>query len=207
MFVTPICIRGRYSGTQGAHWCLESLEHQQVGVLSSSENRYSEHHLVLRISGPIDVLKSPWKGRNALSTNSYVINFKKNGKSPKTAKKSVSAMAENKRAISKRGVRQKGHSFEREIAIALRVVFPNARRHLENHKDDAAKGIDIVGTGVYKIQCKRLRKPAPLSMIKQVKCNELLGDVPVLITKGDNDRILACLPFEEFLRLLRQAGV
>lgn len=98
--------------------------------------------------------------------------------------------------------RTKGHSFEREIAIALRPIFPGARRWLENHKDDA-NGVDLVGTGRYRIQCKRGRKAAPLSKIREVQCDEQLGDVPVLVTQGDRDRILVAMPFEEFLRLLK----
>lgn len=97
--------------------------------------------------------------------------------------------------------RTKGHSFEREIAKALRGIFPEARRHLENHSADA-NGVDLMHTGHYRMQLKRLRKFASLSAIKQVTADELMGEVPVLITKGDNERILVALPFEEFVRLI-----
>lgn len=100
--------------------------------------------------------------------------------------------------------RTKGHSFERFIAQCLRVaeVFPEARRQLEYHIDDC-KGVDLVNTGIYKLQCKKLKKYAPLSAIKEIECDELLGDVPVLVTQGDRERILVCLPFEEWVRLVR----
>lgn len=97
--------------------------------------------------------------------------------------------------------RMKGASFEREIAKALRFVFPNALRHLEFQVDNAI-GIDIDNTGVYKIQCKRGRKYASLSAIEEVTCDEMFGDIPVLVTKGDNKRILVALPFEAFMDLL-----
>lgn len=97
--------------------------------------------------------------------------------------------------------RTKGHSFERLIAKTLRVVFPGARRQLEYHSKDA-NGIDLMDTGFYKFQCKRMRKWASLQAIEEIKCDELLGEVPVLVTQGDHKRILACMPFEEFLRLL-----
>jgi hypothetical protein len=100
--------------------------------------------------------------------------------------------------------RNKGLAFERAIAIALRPIFPKARRHLENHEDDAANGADLIFTGHYRIQCKRLRRPAPLSLIKEVKANELCGEVPILVTQGDHERILVAMPFEEFLRLLKK---
>lgn len=101
--------------------------------------------------------------------------------------------------------RTKGHSFERQIAVALRVVYPGARRWLENHKDDA-NGVDLVDTGHYRFQLKRGRKPAPLSKLKEVQCDEALGEVPVLVTQGDFERVLVALPFEEFLRLLKVAS-
>ncbi len=104
--------------------------------------------------------------------------------------------------MRKGGGRAKGHGFEREIAILLRPVFPDARRHLEYHADDA-NGVDLINTGYFRFQCKRGRKAAPLSKIREIECCELSGDVPVLVTQGDRDRVLVALPFEEFLRLLK----
>lgn len=98
--------------------------------------------------------------------------------------------------------RTKGHSFEREIAILLREIYPNARRHLE-YQDAEANGVDLVETGFYRIQCKRGRKYASLTAIEEVTADELFGEVPVLVTKGDGKRTLVALPVEEFLRLLR----
>ncbi len=97
--------------------------------------------------------------------------------------------------------RTKGHSFERAIAIALRGVYPGARRQLE-YQENECKGIDLAETGPYKIQCKRKRKYASLSAIKEVLADEMLGEIPVLITQGDRERILVALPLEEFIRLI-----
>ena len=110
----------------------------------------------------------------------------------------------SKKSPSQKGkhARRKGHQFERDIANALRVVFPNARRQLEYHQDDA-KGVDIQGTGNYYFQCKRFKAYAPLSAITEIQCEPSFGDVPVLVTAGDNKPALACLPFEELVRLLR----
>lgn len=100
--------------------------------------------------------------------------------------------------------RTKGHQFERDIAIELRPIFPDSRRHLEYHSRDA-NGVDLVETGRLKIQCKKLKKYAPLTAIKQIKCARDLGDVPVLITAGDNQEPLAALPLSDFIELLRQS--
>ena len=98
--------------------------------------------------------------------------------------------------------RTKGHSFERLIAKALRVVFKSARRQLEYQIDDCL-GVDLAETGPYRIQCKRFKGYAPISAIEEIKCNEELGDIPVLITQGDHKRILAVIPFEHLIRLFQ----
>lgn len=102
--------------------------------------------------------------------------------------------------------RTKGHSFERAVAVAFREVFPEARRQLEYHEDDC-RGVDLQGTGRYRVQCKRFKSYAPLTAIEEVQYDELYGEVPVLVTQGDKKRALVALPLEEFLHLLKRAGV
>lgn len=101
--------------------------------------------------------------------------------------------------------RNKGKSFENQVCKLFRPIYPNARRLLENHADDA-NGVDLLHTGPYRIQCKAYKQYAPLTKIKEVQCEELLGEVPVLVTKGNNQRILVAIPIEEFLRLLKISG-
>jgi hypothetical protein len=95
--------------------------------------------------------------------------------------------------------RNKGHSFERDIAKKLRCVFPSARRHLEYHKEDC-KGFDLDNTGKFKIQCKRGRNYAPINKIEEPELLE--GEAPVLITKGDKKKIVVCMYFEDWIKLL-----
>lgn len=83
----------------------------------------------------------------------------------------------------------------------LRGIFPKCRRHLE-YQDCEANGVDLVETGFYRIQCKRGRKWSSISAIEEVTADEMLGEVPVLVTQGDHKRILAVIPFEEFMRLI-----
>jgi hypothetical protein len=101
-----------------------------------------------------------------------------------------------------RRARQKGHQFEREVAILLREVFPKARRHLE-YQDVEANGVDLVETGPFKIQCKKLKEYAPLNRIEEVQCDRLFGEVPVLITAGDGKEPLAALPLSDFIILAK----
>ena len=97
--------------------------------------------------------------------------------------------------------RTKGHSFERKIAIMLRSIFPKARRQLEYHEDDCL-GVDIAGTGRFKFQCKKLKAYASVNTIREIQCDRLLGDVPVLVTAGDNQEAMAVLPWADLLELL-----
>lgn len=104
--------------------------------------------------------------------------------------------------LNGKGARRKGHSFERWVAKRIRKIFPNAKRHLE-YQADEAQGIDIDGTGFYKIQCKRGRRYASLSAIEEIQLDPIEGGVRVLVTKGDNKEPLCALPFEHFLHLVK----
>ena len=110
-----------------------------------------------------------------------------------------------KRNASQRGKfsRVKGRAFEQEIARRFRVVFKDAKRHLEFQTQEA-HGVDLDNTGVYRVQCKRGRRYASLSAMKEICYAPELGEVPVLVTQGDHQDVLAVLPFEDFLRLLQE---
>ena len=99
---------------------------------------------------------------------------------------------------------KKGKAFERDIAVALRPVFPKARRHLENHEDDAARGADLIFTGPYRFQLKKLKKYAPITCIEELTVDRMLGEIPVLITAGDFLEPMVVMPFEEFLKILKR---
>lgn len=95
--------------------------------------------------------------------------------------------------------RTKGHSFEREIAARLRGVFPKALRELEYQKSKAL-GVDLGGTGRYRVQCKRFRKYANPSRISEIRSD---GEfVPVLVTKADRGETLAVLPLDHLIELI-----
>lgn len=103
--------------------------------------------------------------------------------------------------IGKRS-RAKGHDFERKIAIALRDIFPDARRNFEFRAVEARDGRDLIHTGHYRFQLKKLRKYASVATIKEARADELLGEVPVLVTAGDKEPAMVVLPFDHFLRLI-----
>lgn len=101
--------------------------------------------------------------------------------------------------------RNKGHNFEREVAEMFRNAgFPDARRLLEYNEQDC-NGVDISHTGPYKVQCKKLKTYASVAIINEVKCNQALGDVPVLVTAGDKQQAMAVLPLDALLDLIAHA--
>lgn len=107
--------------------------------------------------------------------------------------------------VSRKGLRKKGHGFERSVALQLREFWPNVRRQLEYHVDDCM-GVDLMNTGHYRIQCKATKRYVSLKAIDEVVCDEqIAGEVPVLIAKADRGRTLVAIPMEEFLRLLRDS--
>lgn len=95
-----------------------------------------------------------------------------------------------------RSSRVKGHSYEREVAILLRPVFPDACRLLEYQE---GLGVDIANTGPFRFQCKRNKGYAPLS--KMYEAEDGVG-IPVLVTKADRKDALVALKLSDFLDLL-----
>ena len=120
------------------------------------------------------------------------------------SKKKVTPKIKKKsRAQGGRAVRRKGHSFERECAIKLRRVFPDAKRHLENQKQEAL-GFDLDNTGPFKFQCKAYMEYAAINKINEVIYTK--GQMPGLITKGDGKKPIVCIYLDDFVKILDDIG-
>lgn len=102
---------------------------------------------------------------------------------------------------SKRLSREKGHNFERKTAEQFRRVFPEAKRHLEYQTSAAALGIDLTGTGDYRVQCKRTALYVNPSRIFEIRIDSE-NVTPILVTKADRQPTLAVLPFEKLMELI-----
>lgn len=101
-----------------------------------------------------------------------------------------------------RHARTKGHSFERELAIMLRPIFPNARRQLEYHEGDC-NGVDLMNTGFFKFQSKKCKSYVSVNTIDEIQCDRLIGDIPVLVTAADHKPAMAVLHWDDLLALIR----
>lgn len=75
-----------------------------------------------------------------------------------------------RKKLSKKGARDKGHSFERKVSEFFRDCgFPDAKRHLEVQAQEAM-GYDIDGTGRYRVQCKSLAGSInPLTALSEIR--------------------------------------
>ena len=102
-----------------------------------------------------------------------------------------------------KSARNKGLNFERKLAVEFRELgWPKAKRHLESQAVEAEKGIDLEHTEPFLVQCKAHAKYAPLTAIQQVKPQE--GGIPLLITKGDRQRPIVAMYWDDFKKLIKK---
>ena len=100
-----------------------------------------------------------------------------------------------------KGYRKKGLDFEREVAVALRGIFPNARRHLEVQIGEN-NGIDLDFTDPFKIQCKALNRVPNLPLVFSEFKGLTPTDIPVVAFKVTGRGSYAALRLQDLLKLL-----
>ena len=100
--------------------------------------------------------------------------------------------------------RVKGHTFEREVAAALRVAMkdPAIKRSIQ-YRGGASDGADVIA-GPFHIECKRQKKPRIGAAYEQAckDCPE--GGYPMAVTKANRSEALATLALVDFLDLLTE---
>lgn len=119
-----------------------------------------------------------------------------------TTKKSGSATSikEKKKKINGN---KKGKAFENYLAGEVRHIFPNAGRMLEFQSGNNI-GTDLQDTGDFRFQCKAYASYAPLTKIKEVMTTSDV-EIPVLVTKGNNQPPIAAVYLIDFIDLLERA--
>ena len=122
----------------------------------------------------------------------------------KGVKKATEGLIRQRRPRSGAYSRNKGHSFERQVAAMFRPFYPNVGRQLE-YQADECKGVDLKNTGEYLIQCKALKKYVSLNTIEEIQVCPIEAGIPLLVTKGDHKRPIAALYLDDFLKLLKAA--
>jgi hypothetical protein len=108
------------------------------------------------------------------------------------------------RRLGGRGSRNKGASFEREIARELRAVWPEAVRGLgQARAADEVPDVDVPG---WWIECKRMRECRPQAALRQAEKAAIgSGRIPVAITRDDRDRTVVTLNLEDWIALVERA--
>ncbi|OPX88969.1 MAG: hypothetical protein A4E53_01702 [Pelotomaculum sp. PtaB.Bin104] len=102
--------------------------------------------------------------------------------------------------------RQKGNSFERNIATVFREVgWPKAKRHLEFQTEEADLGVDLDNTEPFGVQCKAYKKYFSMDKVyaalKKVKRGK-----PLLITKTNLKEPLCTMYLRDFLSIVDTPG-
>jgi len=97
--------------------------------------------------------------------------------------------------------RKKGHGFERKIAQEMRELgFENCRTSREVSPLRDAEGIDLVGAGLFNVQCKALeRAPAYHELLKIMPQNE---NYNVIFHKRNRSGTVVVMEKEDFYELL-----
>ena len=103
-----------------------------------------------------------------------------------------------KKQISGKSKRLKGHNFERVVANKFKPLYSDSIRILEYQK---GVGHDVEA-GPWRIQCKSHKRYTPISKIEEVKEQGL----PLLVTKGDWKRPVACMYLDDLLKILDDIG-
>ena len=103
--------------------------------------------------------------------------------------------------------RQKGHSFERQMAAEFRelgfdcMTKRAARGGDWTFTDD---GTDLVGTKPFAVQCKRLANYVSVNAIEEIVKYDLENEIPLLLTKANGKPTMAILPWSELKKLIRR---
>lgn len=104
---------------------------------------------------------------------------------------------------SRRGKRsrRRGHKFECEIAEFFRNHgYSNCVTSRAGDRSEDNRGVDLVNTGEFVVQCKRGKKYCrPIEIYNILSSNT---EIPVLVTKGDHLDALAVVRLEDFGKLL-----
>ena len=112
-------------------------------------------------------------------------------------------------AISGAGRRAKGAAFEREIADALRRIWPDARRNLSQTRSAKQEGGDVLGVSPYHVECKRgvatIQSAMRQACADSQSATAADGNVPVVVSRQDRGQTLVTMLLDDWLTLVRQS--
>jgi hypothetical protein len=106
--------------------------------------------------------------------------------------------------ISGKGRRDKGASFEREVAEMLRPIWPAARRNLSQTRTAKVEGGDVQNTHPFHIECKRGVATIQSAMRQAMRdCAESCA--PVVVSRQDRGDTLVTMLAADWMSLVAAA--
>lgn len=102
--------------------------------------------------------------------------------------------------ISKRGCREKGAQFERELVRRFREAMPGAevKRGLQSR---TGQEVPDVAAASFWIEAKRMKQCNIRAAYRQASGDAAKGWIPVAVTRDDRSEALVTLSLEDFLEL------
>jgi len=101
--------------------------------------------------------------------------------------------------------RQKGHSFERELAKEFQELGFDCMTSRNGDRSQDARGRDLVDTWPYAVQAKRYKNYVPINTIEEIEVDD--GEIALLITKANNKPAMAVLPWHDLKKLIRKSAL
>ena len=68
--------------------------------------------------------------------------------------------------------RKKGHDYERQITREMKEFFPDAMTSRNGARGEDPKGVDLINTGMFNVQCKARQNLNPFIVLKQMPEDE-----------------------------------
>lgn len=97
--------------------------------------------------------------------------------------------------------RTKGHSYERHITTELKEYFPDAITSRNGARFQDAKGIDIINTGLFNVQCKRRENLNIFNVLnKEMPVDQ---NINIVFWKRNRLKDIVCLCKQDFYELLQ----
>lgn len=103
-----------------------------------------------------------------------------------------------------RGARQKGFTFERDIAKALSEATGHEwKRGLGQTRGGGAEAADVISEDVpdVHVECKRQQRVSIKSAVKQALSDRDDGDLAVVVTKDDREETLVTMTWDDWVKM------
>lgn len=96
--------------------------------------------------------------------------------------------------------RKKGHDYERQIAKEMREFFPNVKTSRAGSRGEDPRGIDLVSTGMFNVQCKARQNLNLFETLKEMPDDQNMN---VIFWKRNHKEDIICMSKDDFFEILK----